>query len=463
MYRIPISYSRTILVSVVGFFLCGLFTVYLLRLPTYAVHSQSDLSSSPTPITLHELRIIASTRGIRIGVTDSSLGNTLFNNTIPVEFNSVTPENNMKFENIHPCPPVWLINSNLGVKNWVEQKGANNGRLPKYFCYLSTAGDDEWEWADFDALVSWAAQNDIGVRGHTLLWHLQNPGWLTDNSIVLSLSERQTIMEDHIATLIMHYCSDLNVYAYDVVNEAIDWYGNIRVSPWSPIPDYIDKAFRKAKETLMNCNRSDVKLFYNDFGFEYGEDAHTDSVFNYLSGLIIKQNPTPIDGIGFQTHSQWLNYSSPVHNTIGLIQTMNRFTNELGLEITITETDLPIEVPNKPDLYEKQAEWYGERMKACLLATRCTGFTTWGTHDGSSWRNTSTTHYDPLLFYDVNNFIFDPSLTACVTPIPGLLDTSTDQFKENNSSNRISSDDVLATSIFKYCPKPAYGAVYDVL
>ena len=178
---------------------------------------------------------------------------------------------------------------------------------------------------------------------------------------------------------------------------------------------------------------------------------------------MISQNPTPIDGIGFQTHSQWLNYSSTAHNTIGLIQIMNRFTNKLGLEISITETDLPIEGPNKPDLYEKQAEWYGERIKACLLATHCTGFTTWGTHDGSSWRNTSTTHYDPLLFYDVNNFIYDPTLASCVTPTPGLPESSTEQIKENNQSSRTSSVEVLSTLNFKFCPKPAYGAVYDVL
>jgi GH35 family endo-1,4-beta-xylanase len=463
MFNINYHNSRTTVITYVGIALCGLIAIILLRLPNYEAQSQSVLLSSPTPVILNELREIAFVRGIRVGVTDSSLGNLLFNNTVPVEFDSVTPEVIMKFENIHPCPPEWLIESNLSVKNWVEQKGADNGRPPKYFCYLSTAGDDEWEWEDFDALVDWAAQNDIGVRGHTFLWHLQNPGWLTDNSIILSLYERQRILEEHIATIIMHYCSDKNVYAYDVVNEAIDWDGSIRASPWSPIPDYIDKAFRKSKETLINCNRPDVKLFYNDFGFDYGEDSHTDAIFNYLGGLIVRQNPTPIDGVGFQTHSQWLNYSSPDHDTIGLIQTLNRFSNELGLEISITETDLPIGIVNKPDLYEKQAEWYGERMKACLLATHCTGFTTWGTHDGSSWRNTSTAHYDPLLFYNVNNLIFDPSLNACVTPIPGFTESSTDQIQEKNPSDRISSNEVLATPFFEYCPKPAYGAVYDVL
>jgi GH35 family endo-1,4-beta-xylanase len=393
-----------------------LITIIWFRKPNFVAYSQINLSSSPTPITLNRLRDVAVVRSIRVGVTDTSLGNLLFNNTISLEFNSITPEVIMKFKNIHPCPPEWLIESNPSVKNWVEQKGADNGRPPKYFCYLATAGDDEWEWSDVDTLVHWAAQNNIGVRGHTFLWHFQNPGWLTDTAIALSLEERQQIMEEHISTIIIHYCSDQNVYAYDVVNEAIDWDGTIRISPWSPIPDYIDKAFREAKETLLNCGRPDIKLFYNDFGFEYSEDSHTDAIYNYLNGLINRQNPTPIDGIGFQTHTQWLTVSSPHHDTIGLIQTMNRFTNGLGLEVSITETDLPINTPNKPDLYEKQGEWYGERMKACLLAARCTGFTTWGTHDGSSWRNTSTAHFDPLMFYNVVNFIYDPSVAACVTP-----------------------------------------------
>ncbi len=135
-------------------------------------------ATTPTPVTLEQLRQVAESRGIRVGVTDGGFGSDLYNNTILQEFNSVTPENYMKFENIHPCPPVWLINSNPSVANWVTIHGTERD-IGKYDCTLANAANDEWEWADVDVRVQWAAAHGMGFRGHTLVWWQQNPGWLT--------------------------------------------------------------------------------------------------------------------------------------------------------------------------------------------------------------------------------------------------------------------------------------------
>lgn len=450
-----------------------LFMFYFLSTPF--VSSASNASS--TPVTLQQLRQIAATRGIHIGVTDGGFGSPLYRNTVPVEFNSITPEVVMKFENIHPCPPVWLINSNPTVSAWVENHGTE--RPPKYHCYLDTAADDEWEWGDTDARVLWAYQNDMGFRGHTFLWALQNPGWLIHDTVTLTVQEREQIMEDHITQVIQHYCSFSNIYQYDVVNEAFDQNGSLVPNPWSDIPDYIDKAFHHARNALDQCGRQDIKLFINETGFEYGSDK-ANAIYNYLEQLLISANPTPIDGIGFQTHTQQLDSTTPAHDTSALILTMDRFGLGLGLETVITETDLPIAEPNTRDWFEEQADWYGGRMLACLLAVKCTGYTVWGTHDGASWRNWTLGDVDPLMFEDASELVYNPMLQQCVTPHPDLIFLLEQPYLDDDidlpwlpTSTPVSDSETAPTPTFTvtsqptpdemYCPKPAYGAVYSVL
>jgi endo-1,4-beta-xylanase len=416
------SAYRTLIIISVPLIILSLLIISVY--PFYPVMTSNAASDSltPTPIILQQLRQIAAVQGIRVGVTDSDFNSIYYKNTIPKEYDSLTPENVMKFENIHPCPPTWLINSNSTVSAWVSAHGTERSGT-KYDCSLENAVADEWEWADVTERVNWANQNNIGFRGHTFLWALQNPEWLIHETIVLSLAEREQIMNEHIRIIIEQYCMKNNVYQYDVVNEAIQSDGSLVSNPWSVIPDYIDKAFRSARGALDQCGRGDVKLFYNDFGFEYG-GVKADAIYNYLSQLLLTENPTPIDGIGFQTHSQQLYATTPAHNIGDLIATMDRFSIGLGLDVIISETDLPIRETNRQEWYDEQSEWFGGRMQACLYAVRCTGYTTWGTHDGASWRNYYLGDVDPLMLQDADELVYDPALRECVTPNPGLLISS---------------------------------------
>lgn len=333
----------------------------------------------------------------------------------------------------------------------------------------------------------------MGFYGHVSLWHSENPDWVLDNHVTFSLEERERIMQDHVTTAVQHFCAYNHVYAFDVVNEAFDEYGSLFGNPWSGIPDYMYKAFHSAREALDACGRHDVKLYYNDWDFEYGGDK-AEGIYNYLSGLLSRPEPAPIDGIGFQTHSQWVSLSSPPHDTQALIATMNRFTSGLGLEVFITETDLPVSGNDKPALYATQAAWFGSRLAACMLAINCVGYTTWGTNDAQSWRNYYWGDYDPLMFHDYRELVYDPGLARCVTPAPGALqalggaemDRATAAATKTLSTAASPTLQIATTtptplqtpaltqtptptrtptstptSNLRYCPKPAYGAVYD--
>jgi endo-1,4-beta-xylanase len=100
-----------------------------------------------------------------------------------------------------------------------------------------------------DQLISFAQLHNMGVRGHALVWHNQNPDWLTHGDF--TPKQLSAILQDHITTVRKHLGA--NIYAYDVVNEALDDDGKMHSTPWYDKPGvglagqgtkYIEQALR---------------------------------------------------------------------------------------------------------------------------------------------------------------------------------------------------------------------------
>ncbi len=117
-----------------------------------------------------------------------------------------------------------------------------------------------------DRVYNWAVQNGKRVRGHTLAWHGQQPGWMQS----LSGSALRSAMINHINGVMNHYKGKL--YAWDVVNEAYaDSGGGRRDSNLQRTGnDWIEVAFRTARQADPN-----VKLCYNDYNIENWSSAKT--------------------------------------------------------------------------------------------------------------------------------------------------------------------------------------------
>jgi endo-1,4-beta-xylanase len=352
------------------------------------------------------LKDVAATRGMVIGVAvhPTRFDDERYERTIIRDFDSVTPEVAMKFEVIHPCPPPALTEPgseyyNASVAAWVASPGVE--------CNGSARA--EWNWGPMDWIVAWAEEHGLKVYGHTFLWHLQNPGWVTETE--LSPAELRWIMRDHITTIVLRYCTR-DIYAYDVVNEGVAPDGTfLALGPWHRVPGYIDLAFRDAREALERCHPEpeSVRLFYNDFDIEYGRSQSYDeyvgqpgiydkseAVYNFLEGLLAADDPTPVDGIGLQAHL-WLGGEREyLHDTEEMVAVMERFA-ALGLEIKITEVDLPLYVDDPADYLDEQAIHIAGVAAACLEVPACTGLTAWGLRDAHSWRGGE---WAPLLFSD---------------------------------------------------------------
>ncbi|MDT0345876.1 endo-1,4-beta-xylanase [Streptomyces litchfieldiae] len=254
--------------------------------------------------------------------------------TLNREFNSVTPENEMKWDALEPSR-------------------------------------NSFNYANADRIVSHARSQNMMVRGHTLVWHSQLPSWVGG----LDANNLRSAMNNHINQVMGHYRGQ--IHSWDVVNEAFqDGSSGARRS--SPFQDrlgngFIEEAFRTARAADPNA-----KLCYNDYNTD-GINAKSNAVYNMVRDF--KQRGVPIDCVGFQSH---FNSQSPVPSDYQ--QNLQRFA-DLGVDVQITELDIE-------GSGTAQADNYRRVVNACLAVSRCTGITVWGVTDKYSWRASGT----PLLF-----------------------------------------------------------------
>jgi endo-1,4-beta-xylanase len=278
-------------------------------------------------------------------------------------FNSITPENSMKWQNIHPQP-------------------------------------DQYEFAEADRYVDFGEKNGMFVIGHTLVWHSQTPDWVFKDASGKPASRELLLerLEKHIRTVMGRYKG--RVKGWDVVNEALSDDGSLRKSQWLEIigEDYIVKAFEFA-----HAADPDAELYYNDYSLE--DSARLKGAVALIRMLQAKG--VKVTGIGSQSHAKmdWPT-SKMVDDTLTTL-------GELGIKVMITELDVDVLPPassnhgadvslrieNDPKLNpyaaglpesaqaalaNRYAELFAVYVKHSAIVERVTF---WGVTDSDSWLN----------------------------------------------------------------------------
>ncbi|EHN79786.1 xylanase A [Streptomyces coelicoflavus ZG0656] len=266
-----------------------------------------------------------------VAIASGRLGDSTYASIANREFNSVTAENEMKIDATEP------------------QRG-------------------QFNFSAADRVYNWAVQNGKEVRGHTLAWHSQQPGWMQN----LSGNDLRQAMIGHINGVMAHYKG--KIAQWDVVNEAFadGSSGARRDSNLQRTGnDWIEVAFRTARAA-----DPDAKLCYNDYNVENWNWAKTQAMYNMVRDF--KQRGVPIDCVGFQSH---FNSGSPYDSNFRT--TLQNFA-ALGVDVAVTELDIQGASPTT----------YANVVNDCLAVSRCLGITVWGVRDSDSWRSEHT----PLLF-----------------------------------------------------------------
>ena len=319
------------------------------------------------------------------------------------QFNQISPENDLKWQLIHP-----------------------------------REGVDGYDFGPADAFVNFGLSNNMQVVGHTLVWHSQTPNWVfagtnppptNATSVAVantnspatnrfgrggfgggfgryngpraSREELLQRMREHIHTVVGRYKG--KVKAWDVVNEALaDGQGTnvLRNSLWLEIvgPDFIAKAFEYAHEADPNAI-----LRYKDYGLE--NPAKRKKLIALIRSL--QAQKVPVHAIGSQAH---VNVSTS-------FDTMDQSLTEiatLGLPIHITELDVNsaaggqrgfgADIANNAastqgglvsDADKKLADAYAGIFRALVKHRDSVKMVTfWGVNDAVSWRANGK----PLLF-----------------------------------------------------------------
>lgn len=306
----------------------------------------SSQGQHAVPAAAATLRDVAVFRNVAVGTAAASahLRERDYSTILGSEFSQLQAENEMKFGVIHP---------------------------------RSDTDPNPYDFKGGDALVAFAQSHNMLVRGHTLVWHNQVPGWVKNGGY--TAAQLATILKSHIHTLMAHYAS--KVYAWDVVNEAFNDDGTMRSTIWFDQPGigagrgtaYIEQALRWAHEADPTA-----KLFYNDYDEEV-ENKKSDAI--YAMAKDFKKRGVPLDGIGFQTHVS-LKFDDP-GKLASYAHNLERFA-KLGLILHITELDVRLNDSTSASL-SAQAHLYGEITALCLQQPACKLVQTWGFTDKHSW------------------------------------------------------------------------------
>lgn len=273
--------------------------------------------------------------------------------TVAREFRQVTPGNEMKWDTIHPGPTTY-------------------------------------DFTKADYIVNWARLNGLDVHGHTLLWHSQNPAWLTNGTF--TKDQLLAVLHDHITTVMTHFKG--KVVEWDVANEIMGDDGTLRHNLWYNTigPEYIDDAFQWAREADPGA-----RLLLNDYNAG-GKGKKSDAIYNLVSSM--RSRGIPIDGVGLQMHIG-TSLSARASMPTDVAWNMARL-NALGLESDITEMDVALPLPSTADNLQVQAMGFSGVLQACLSASNCASFTTWGFTDKDSWIPQVRPGYGDALEFDAN-------------------------------------------------------------
>jgi endo-1,4-beta-xylanase len=314
---------------------------------------------------------------IGVSVAMKTLNDSMDRTMILKHFNSITSENYMKWEFIHPQPGIY-------------------------------------DFAAADSFVEFGQNNNMYIVGHVLVWHSQTPKWVFQDEEGNKASPELLLqrMKEHISNVVGRYRG--KVHAWDVVNEAVGDDGKIRKNIWYDIlgEEYVYKAFEFARDA-----DPDAELIYNDYSVP--TPVKRDGIVRLVEN--IQNSGSDIDAVGLQAH-----YHLDYPTLEDLDDCLQAFA-DLGLNVAITELDINV-LPNPKGRvgadvrlsYEFQEKYnpYTEGLPdsiQTLLADRYKNFfevflkyrdnvsrvTLWGIQDGQSWKNNwpirGRTNY-PLLF-----------------------------------------------------------------
>lgn len=242
-----------------------------------------------------------------------------------------------------------------------------------------------YNFEDGDYLCDFAAENNMRVHGHVLIWYSETPAWISNFS-----GDREQwlqLMETYITDVVTHF-KDKGVVAWDVVNEAINDDGSYRSSVWYDNigEDYIKYAFEYA-----HAADPDALLFYNEYGQEYSY-VKLAAVNNMIDGLIADN--VPIHGVGLQMHTDIEKDETRIKYAVRTVTYRNLLVHISELDVSVNPSaDDTLQFTDSLSTAQQEVyRWVAEAIMECDESLQY-GMTFWGVSDQYSWRYEDNTDW----------------------------------------------------------------------
>lgn len=288
-------------------------TVAALATATIALMTVAAQPSSASADAGATLREIAAGKGILIGsgaINPNYLDEPEFRKVLAGQFNSLSPENELKWSFVQP------------------QEGV-------------------FEFSGLDRLVEFAEDNEMVVKGHGLISGCCTPDYVTE---ITDPDEFRAAMRTHFSTIMHRYAEKMD--RWDVVTEPFSTFGGtgLAQNPFYDVlgPSYIAEAFR-----IAHAADPDAKLFINESLVEFYPEKRQE-LYDLVADMVA--DGVPVHGVGLEMHE------TQAGPEPGVITEMVNSYRALGLEVAITELDV-----HTYDM-DQQTQIYGDVVAEALAA-----------------------------------------------------------------------------------------------
>ena len=244
-----------------------------------------------------------------------------------------------------------------------------------------------FDFARFDAMLDYAEDKGMAMRGHTLLWHQRR--WMPDWAETHDYSpagEAERVLTEHVLAVCRRYGN--RIASYDVVNEAVDpatggLYETALSQGLGGAQATLDLAFRTAR-----AEAPAAQLVYNDYMGWEGGATHRAGVLTLLEGF--RDRGVPVDALGIQSHIGIYSGTSVATLIANQTPDWRAFLDDvvgMGYKLVITEMDvrdsgLPADPATRDQAVADYARGYLDLM---FDYTELEDVLVWGMCDKYSW------------------------------------------------------------------------------
>ncbi|MCL2300034.1 MAG: endo-1,4-beta-xylanase [Firmicutes bacterium] len=205
---------------------------------------------------------------------------------------------------------------------------------------LLQPGDPDYRFRGMDRLAEFALAHGLKIRGHTLIWPVQDVWMLWTDNTKTQLTDKETLfarMDAYIGFIMGKYGGVVDVW--DVVNEPFHYNRTWQLKQDTDYYRIAGEAFvTKAFELAAKYADANDVLMVNET-FVEGNAAKTDNMFCCVERW--RKQGVRIDGIATQGHMGTVS-TLPFDPEFRAVDTLAKRCRKLGVKLEYTEIDIKI-------------------------------------------------------------------------------------------------------------------------